>query len=207
LPSGNVKLNCSGINTVLSRFFRQKIAIVSFWTSPCRVFRAAAAEAQSTHPRTFGTEQRHGGAHRNRVPRQDDRWPWLIIPIASAPVAEALHGKVLGRSVVEYVEVIEDTPYDRSTEIMHVEIPADMTGADANMFGMSGFTAVIIGQDTRLAPRRIIDMDSRTIVCDELTTIAFYTFRVELTPHAARVETQPHVAAIAITRPTKPFGT
>jgi hypothetical protein len=29
-PSGNVKLNCSGINTVLSRFFRQKIAIISF---------------------------------------------------------------------------------------------------------------------------------------------------------------------------------
>jgi hypothetical protein len=26
----NVKLNCSRINTVLSRFFRQKIAIVSF---------------------------------------------------------------------------------------------------------------------------------------------------------------------------------
>ena len=29
-PSGNVKLNCFGINTVLSRFLRQKIAIVSF---------------------------------------------------------------------------------------------------------------------------------------------------------------------------------
>jgi hypothetical protein len=29
-PSGNVKLNCSGINTVLSRFLRQKIAIISF---------------------------------------------------------------------------------------------------------------------------------------------------------------------------------
>jgi hypothetical protein len=35
-PSGNVKLNCSSINTVLSRFLRQKIAIVSFWTSQCR---------------------------------------------------------------------------------------------------------------------------------------------------------------------------
>ena len=26
-PSSNVKLNCSGINTVLSRFLRQKIAL------------------------------------------------------------------------------------------------------------------------------------------------------------------------------------
>jgi hypothetical protein len=30
LPSGNVKLNCSGVNTVPSRFFRRKIAVVSF---------------------------------------------------------------------------------------------------------------------------------------------------------------------------------
>jgi hypothetical protein len=29
-PSGNVKRNCSGINTVLSRFLREKIAVVSF---------------------------------------------------------------------------------------------------------------------------------------------------------------------------------
>jgi hypothetical protein len=49
---------------------------------------------------------------------------------------------------------------------------------------------------------------------DAMDLMTFYRYRVELRPHAARrnsgpipfVETTPHAAAIAITRPTPKFG-
>jgi hypothetical protein len=59
------------------------------------------------------------------------------------------------------------------------------------MFGMSGFTATIAGQTTRLAPRRATTMSGQTVVCDEMATTAFYLFKIDLAPHAVAVETSP----------------
>jgi hypothetical protein len=89
---------------------------------------------------------------------------------------------------------------------MHVEIPADMAGAAASSYGRGGFSAVITGQTTRLAPRRIVDMDQRTIVTDEQALMAFYSFKVDLHDRHAKVTDTPHAGAIAATRPVKPAG-
>jgi hypothetical protein len=83
-------------------------------------------------------------------------------------IAETLQGRVLGRE----------------GEIMRVEIPADLASGAATLFGMAGLTAVIVGQEVRMAPKRVTTTQYQTIVTDEQITQAFYTFKVELTPHA-----------------------
>jgi hypothetical protein len=106
-------------------------------------------------------------------------------------IAEAVHGKVISR--------------DRNT--MLIEVPADTITGAVTLFGMGGFSATIGKQSTRLAPRRVIDMGGNTIVCEnDPVTTSFFTYTVDLRPHSAAVEPQPHAAAIAITRPTRPFG-
>jgi hypothetical protein len=105
-------------------------------------------------------------------------------------IAESLFGKVLDRDGAE----------------MHVEIPADMSGAAASSFGQGGFSACIVGQTTRMETRRLMDMDKRTVFDHAAQDLmAFYTFKVQLAGHAARVEDKPS-GAIALTRPTPKFG-
>jgi hypothetical protein len=86
------------------------------------------------------------------------------------------------------------------------EIPADMAGAASSNYGRGGFSAVITGQTTRLAPRRIVDMDQRTIVTDEQALMAFHSFKVDLHDRHAKVTDTPHAGAIAATGPVKPAG-
>jgi hypothetical protein len=82
---------------------------------------------------------------------------------------------------------------------------ADLNGACSSMLGQSGFSGYIISQDCREAPRRIADMDGRTIVTDQMATQAFYRFKVHLAPHAARVQTTHQSPTVAnITRQVKP---
>jgi hypothetical protein len=107
------------------------------------------------------------------------------------------------------VQIITNTLYgsvlDHDDDVMHVEIPADLAGAAASLFGAGGFSAVIIGQTTRMEPRRVLDLDKRTVIDhDAEDLMAFYSYRIELTPHAAQQSPQPSVASI--TRPTKPPG-
>jgi hypothetical protein len=102
-------------------------------------------------------------------------------------IAESLFGKVLSRD----------------GDTMRVEIPADMSGAAASMFGQGGFSACIVGQDARMKTRRLMDMDKRTVIDHAAQDLmAFYTFKVSLAPHHEQPSPQPTVANI--TRPTKP---
>jgi hypothetical protein len=104
-------------------------------------------------------------------------------------ICNTLHGSVIGRDGAE----------------MRVEIPADMASPAARMFGMGGFCAVITGQSARMEPRRVTTMQGHMVIDHAAQDLmAFYSFKVELTPHAARIETTPHAAAIAATRPVKP---
>lgn len=104
-------------------------------------------------------------------------------------IAEQLHGNVL----------------DRDGDTMRVEIPSDLSGAAASSFGRGGYSAVIVDQTTRMEPRRVLDMDKRTVVDHAAQDLmAFYTYRVDLHDRHAKVADLPHAAAVAITRPTKP---
>jgi hypothetical protein len=76
-----------------------------------------------------------------------------------------------------------------------------MSASAAGMFGASGFSAIINGQSTRLAPRRVVNMQGGIVVCDEMTTMAFYTFKVDLKRQDVAIEKAPHAAAVAMTRP------
>jgi hypothetical protein len=110
-------------------------------------------------------------------------------------IAAALYGKVLS--------VDGDTA--------EIEVPADLSSACAGMLGASGFSGYIIGQDCREAPRRVADQDGRTIVTDQMGTMAFYRFRVELQDRHSKVFTPSdpraaHPTVANITRQTKPFA-
>src|SRR4051812_8077592 len=76
--------------------------------------------------------------------------------------------------------VLYGTVISEGGNLMLIEIPADLSGAASSMLGQGGFSGVIIGQSTRPARRRISDMQGNTVVCQEMDTTAFYTFRVEL---------------------------
>jgi hypothetical protein len=106
-----------------------------------------------------------------------------------AQIVSAVHGRVIGRA----------------GKIMTVEIPADMMSSAGTLLGMSGFSATIGRQSTRLAPRRVTNAAGNVIVCDgDLVTQAYFSYDVHLAPHAAAVEPTPHAGAISITRPTPP---
>jgi hypothetical protein len=71
----------------------------------------------------------------------------------------------------------------REGDAMIVEVPADMSIGLNALWGQSGFSAIVIGQSTCLAPRRVTSMNGNTIVCDgDLVTTAMYHLRVDLTP-------------------------
>ena len=88
-------------------------------------------------------------------------------------------------------------------DVAKIEVPADLASAAAGMLGASGFSAYIIGQDCRQAPKRVVDMEYRTIVTDQMTTQAFYVFRVELQDRPRKV-LDPLAAVANITRQVKP---
>jgi hypothetical protein len=60
-----------------------------------------------------------------------------------------VHGRVIGRT--------------RNT--MQIEIPADLISGAVTLFGMGGFSATLGKQNTRLAERRIVNMQGDTVVC------------------------------------------
>jgi hypothetical protein len=103
-------------------------------------------------------------------------------------VVEGNHGKVI----------------DCTDDVMTVEIPADIAPGMAAIWGLGGFVPAFTGQTARLAPRRVLDMNSNTIVCDgDLVTTAFYIFDINLQP---RVVTIASTCAPPITAPTPPFA-
>jgi hypothetical protein len=72
------------------------------------------------------------------------------------------------------------------------------------MFDQSGFTAVIVGQDARMAPRRVTSMQGRCVIDPDAQDLAaFYIYRIELADRHAKV-LDPLAAVANITRPTKP---
>jgi hypothetical protein len=105
-------------------------------------------------------------------------------------IVTSLHGKVL----------------DRQDDVMTVEVPADIMGGFTTLAGMGGFSAILQKQSTKMAPRRIVNISGQVVVCDEMVTTAFYSFKVSLQPHHVAVEAKPHAGATAITAPTPPFG-
>jgi hypothetical protein len=82
--------------------------------------------------------------------------------------------------------------------------PRPIWSLPAGMFGMSGFPATIAGQTTRMAPRRVTAMQGVTVVCDEMATVAFYRFKIDLAPRDVAVEAAPHAAAVVMMRQVKP---
>jgi hypothetical protein len=78
-------------------------------------------------------------------------------------IVEGNHGKII----------------ERIGDKITFEVPADI--APGLPWGMSGLVPIFKGQTTRLAPRRVVDMEGRTVVCerDEVTT-TYYVFEVAL---------------------------
>jgi hypothetical protein len=124
-----------------------------------------------------------------------------------AEIAKSLFGKALDREVVHIEELVDDEVHERDIDVMFCEIPADMAGAAASMFGTGGFSAVIVGQSTRLAPRRVVTMQNQTIVCPEMDTMAFYKFKggfdAARRAGIAAAKYRRHHAAEAKARPVK----
>jgi hypothetical protein len=86
----------------------------------------------------------------------------------------------------------------RSGDKMVVDVPADL--AMGLPWGSAGFVPVFIGQSVELAPRRVTDMNYRTVVCEgDLVTTAFYRYEIDLKPVSAPVANT-HDGVAAITR-------
>jgi hypothetical protein len=93
----------------------------------------------------------------------------------------------------------------RDGDVMQIEVPADMLGAATGLLGQGGFVFNIGNQRTDMAPRRITNMEGRTVVCDETALMAFYEIEVKLAPRTIAVSENPHAGAIWATRPTPKF--
>jgi hypothetical protein len=104
-------------------------------------------------------------------------------------ITEAVHGGVIGRT--------------RNT--MQIEVPADCMAGAVTLLGMGGFSAILWKQSTRLAERRVVDMNGNTVTCPgDLVTTAFFSYTVDLRSHANAVKPAPSAADITRQRP--PFG-
>jgi hypothetical protein len=69
---------------------------------------------------------------------------------------------------------------------MEFELPADVSGSTLPMLTMSGLRPVHRDQTTRLAPRRVTDLQGSIVLCDnDLVTTAFYRYSVDLRPGSA----------------------
>ena len=72
---------------------------------------------------------------------------------------------------------------------------------------MGGFSAILGKQSTRLAERRVVDMNGNTVTCPgDLVTMAFFTYTVDLRPPSVAVADSPEAGTKHITRPTRPVG-
>lgn len=83
-------------------------------------------------------------------------------------VVEGNHGKVT----------------NHNGDVIEFEVPADIATGLYALWGMGGFLPMFIGQSARLAPRRVLDREGRTVVCDDSITMAFYRYRINLTEQA-----------------------
>jgi hypothetical protein len=68
----------------------------------------------------------------------------------------------------------------RTGNIMTVEIPADVSIGLYPIWGEAGLTPIFIGQETRLAVRRVPGVGGVVVVCDDMVTTAFYRFEINL---------------------------
>ena len=55
---------------------------------------------------------------------------------------------------------------DRNGDTMVVEVPADVSIGLNCIWGEGGFAAIVRGQFTKLAPRRVIAENGMTVVCE-----------------------------------------
>jgi hypothetical protein len=83
-------------------------------------------------------------------------------------IAECVGGKVL----------------DRNGDTVRIEIPADTAPPGlVTLWGEGGFVPIFKSQDTRLASRRITNMQGQTVICEgDLITASFYRYTVDLRP-------------------------
>ena len=73
------------------------------------------------------------------------------------------------------------TVRDRNGDIMHVELPSDLSIAAP--WGQIGLVACVTGQRTGMAERRVTAMNGATVVCNgDFVTQAYFTLRVRLVP-------------------------
>ena len=92
------------------------------------------------------------------------------------------------------------TIVERTGNTMQVEVPADISPGLAPIWGVGDFGLVHRGQVTRLAPRRVLNMESKVLVCenDPVTTV-FFVLDIDLAP--AEEITRPVVTAPEIAPP------
>ena len=68
----------------------------------------------------------------------------------------------------------------RPGDVVTIEIPADVSVGLNAVWGLGGFSAVVTGPTTKLAPRRVNGMNG-TIVCDnDPVTTAVYVISIDL---------------------------
>jgi hypothetical protein len=66
-----------------------------------------------------------------------------------------------------------------------------------NLWAGGGFVPIFKSMDTRLAPRRITNMQGQTVVCEgDMVTTAFMRYDVDLRPNAAKPSPAPTPANI-----------
>jgi hypothetical protein len=101
---------------------------------------------------------------------------------------------------------LHGTFLSRDGHLMTIEVPADLLGPAMSMLGASGFAMPdgVGAQSARMAPRRITTMQGAMVIGEGEALTAYHRVTVDLRPRDARVETLPHSAAIAATRPVGP---
>jgi hypothetical protein len=63
-------------------------------------------------------------------------------------------------------------------ETMLIEVPADIAPGLTSIRGMGGFVPSL--SNTRLAPRRVVNNEGMTVMCDDMVTTPLYRYRVNL---------------------------
>jgi hypothetical protein len=71
--------------------------------------------------------------------------------MALAPIMSQLHERVDRVRIIAHT--LHGNVLDRDGDVVTIEVPADLSDACASMLGAGGFSAVIVGQNQRLAPR------------------------------------------------------
>ena len=96
-------------------------------------------------------------------------------------IAAVCCGSVAGFTIETIDDMIEDAPVVFHEERANIEVPADMYPSCMVMLGQAGFVvAGTGGQELRRVQKRVTNMAGDVVLCDEKTTMAFYTITVRL---------------------------